>query len=551
MKVFSMGCALAVLVALACGTAPESAGRLAAVDLLDLPCPVETLVELDTPSVRLAGNEDESLCFRLTADSVTAGGAIMVEGLPPGVSVEAFLVTPHTRRLRGDKQATMPYFLERSDSVAATPGGSTLVYLTFHADSSAAAGTAMVSLTVGAARAQFELTVRPFRLRELQDYFFGAFCGERDISITPDQLRDLERRGFDALQFFWGSISVDLTNLDGKLAIDFSTVDRWMEQFQAAGLKGPVVWSMGNDANSHLENVLARLFDLPQAEPRTVDGKTTNFADITNPRLNALLKELMLAIRDHARQQGWPEIVFLIYDEPTERLMAEHEDRYRFLKSFWPELRIYGVTMNRIEWARDIAPMVDIFVANGDFAEIRALADSLGKPFWLYGGASSLDAAGIRHSYAWTAWASAAEASWFWAYNYGSGDLYDDLDGRLAETSARMVWPPREQGGPLVCSVSWDGMREAADDLRYVKMLEWLLDQADNELSGRIREDLRQVRSSIPTGRTVRILGGDEHDRVQQLEGRKYMVELRERVAGWIGELLRQDPQRFGDIVLR
>ena len=123
----------------------------------------------------------------------------------------------------------------------------------------------------------------------------------------------------------------------------------------------------------------------------------------------------MLAIKDHAKADDWPEIVFIIYDEPTERLMEEHEHRYQFIKSFWPELRIYGVTMNRIEWAEDIQHMVDIFVANGDFAEISQLGKHTAKPFWLYGSGSSRDGASLRHRYAWTAWAHDAGASWFWA----------------------------------------------------------------------------------------------------------------------------------------
>jgi hypothetical protein len=279
-----------------------------------------------------------------------------------------------------------------------------------------------------------------------------------------------------------------------------------------------------------------------------VDGKRKIFADISNPRLNELLKELMLAIREHARRMRWPELVFLIYDEPTERLMAEHENRYRFIKSFWPELRIYGVTMNRLEWARAIAHMVDIFVANGDFARIRGLADKTGKPFWLYGSAASRNAASLRHSMAWTPWKFRAEAAWFWAYNYSAGDPYDDFDGPLAESTASMVWPPRRPDGPLVFAVSWEGLREAADDTRYLQTLEWMLARAPGERSERVRAELAAMRESVPTGRFERVQGGDAHDRTQVLSTEKYVESFRRKVAGWILELLAAEPARFAEI---
>ncbi len=526
----------------------ESQIELRAVDVLDLPCAFDSLTSLEDPTLSLAIGEQESFAFLIKSEVDLSKEPIELEGLPAGLTVESYQVTPHRRRVRGGKEITTPYFLERREEVTVAAGEDALYYLTFTANQETSPGLQKLRLEVGTSHLEFRLIVRPFRLRKDPDYFFGAFCGRKDVSITIEYLRDLAARGFDALQFFWGGVSVELANKDGSLEIDFSQVDRWMEDFNAAGLRGPVVWSMGNDSSSHLENQLAGLFSLPKAEPKTIGRKTTDFADIYNPHLNQLVKELMLAIKDRAEEKNWPEIVFIIYDEPTERLMKEHEHRYQFLKSFWPELRIYGVTMNRIEWAEEVKHMVDIFVANGDFPEISELGKRTQKPFWLYGSGSSQDGASLRHRYAWTAWAHDAGASWFWAYNYGSNDPYDDFDGRLAESTARMVWPPRTKGGSIVFSVSWDGMREAVDDIKYVKTLEWMLAQSDSPQAKLIKTELTKIKSAIPEGRTVRVLDGDEHDRVQDLETRKYVSGLRERIAGWIEELLSVETGRYGDI---
>jgi hypothetical protein len=143
---------------------------------------------------------------------------------------------------------------------------------------------------------------------------------------------------------------------------------------------------------------------LHQLLHRDAGPSRLGLSDITNSELNRLLKKLLLAIRDPARDKSWPEIAILIYDEPTECLLAEHENRYNFIKSFWPEVRIYGVTMNRVEGEKSVSHMVDIFVANGAHEAIRKLADETGKPFWVYTGVSSWEASVLRHTQAGQPW---------------------------------------------------------------------------------------------------------------------------------------------------
>ena len=550
MRLKTVCLSLSIILLAGCAGRSSRGVSLKFVDALDLPCAVDSLDELTGPQTALAVGEYESAAFLVESGESLDKEPVSLSGLPADMSVEIYRVAPYRRKLRGDRELTCPYLLERSYTISAAAGGKEVYYLTFKAGPQTPPGDYGLELSLAGASAGLKLKVRPFKLYKYPGIFYGAFCVARDVDITPEHLSDLARRGFDALQFFWGSVSVGLANVDDSLAIDFTTVDRWMEDFRKAGMAGPVVWSMGNDHRSHLENRLADLFNLPRKKPETIDGKALDFADIHNPKLNSLLKQLFLALRDHGKEKNWPEIVFIIYDEPTERLMAEHEDRYRFIKSFWPELRIYGVTMDRIEWAEAVNHMVDIFVANGDFDKISALADSTGKPFWLYGSASSRNAAALRHSYAWTPWAHRAKGVWFWAYNYGNGDPYDDFDGSLAESSASMVWPPRTPGDPPVYSVSWEGMREAADDMRYISTLEYMLAKSESSRAGEIRAELEKIRSSIPQGRLEQVLGGEAQDRVQVLEGRKYVAGLREKAAGWIEELLKLEKGHYEPVRL-
>jgi len=521
------------------------------VDALDLPCNLEALRSLERPEIAAAVGEAESIALLVTSAVALEAEPLRVRGLPAGVRVETRLATPHRRKLRGNAEVTQPYLLEEVSAVSFKQPGKSVYWLTFKPGPAVRPGRYNLTIRLRDATVRVAYRIRPFRLRRDPNVFFGAFCGARDTDITPAHMRDLHESGFDALQFFWGSVAVRVSNDAGVMKVDFSQADRWMQELQKAGMKGPVVWSLGNDASSHMENMLSQAFQIPRPEPVVRDGKKLNFSDVNHPELNRRLKELMLAIKSHAAERRWPEIVFIIYDEPTERLMVEHENRYRFIKSFWPELKIYGVTMDRIAWAKAIHHMVDILVANGDFAAISALGEKSGKPFWLYGSGSSRNQAALRRSYAWTPWVHRAKAVWFWAYNYRAGDPYDDFDSASADSSMSMVWPPRTPGGPLVYSVSWDGMREAVDDLAYLQTLEWMLPQARSARAVEIRSQLDAFRTSVPSGRRVRVLGGDPHDTIDESDARQFVTRGRQTVAAWIEELLASEKGRFREIRAR
>ncbi|MEK7406359.1 MAG: glycoside hydrolase domain-containing protein [Acidobacteriota bacterium] len=541
----------AILLLIALAGACRAAVNLEVVDALDLPCEVSALKPLARAETALAVGEYESVALLVTAGESLDGEALRVRGLPRGVELKMRLAAPYRRMLRGGKEVTEPYMLEPVSTVSLKSGEKAVYWLTFHAGPQARPGRYAVTVSLRDGAARLALVVRPFRLRRDPKLFYGAFCGSNDKAITFRHMQDLHERGFDALQFFWGSVSMPIENDNGRMKVDFSFVDQWMADFRRAGLRGPVVWSLGNDASSHMENRLSEVFQIPRPPGVERDGKRLNFSDIHHPELNRRLRELMLAIRERAAEKKWPEIVFLIYDEPTERLMEEHENRYKFIKSFWPELRIYGVTMDRIAWAKAINHMVDILVANGDFEAIRKLADDSGKPFWLYGSASSRDQAALRHSYAWRPWQHRAEAVWFWAYNYHAGDPYDDFDSRGPDSSMAMVWPSKTPDGPVICSVSWDGMREAVDDMAYVQTLEWMLAQAKNPRARQIESELLALKKAIPSGARSRVLGGDAHDRVEQADPKVFVRNSRDRLATWIAELLQSERNLFGEVRVR
>ncbi len=545
-RVIKFSALLIISIALATGALAAASSthvKLQIVDRADLPCDIDAISPLDVPELSLALGEYEHLALLVTTAAPFGREQFHFRGLPRGVAVETRVATPHRRRLRGNQEATQPFLVEAAPSVDFQTPGKRVYWLTFHAGPQVKPGRHSATIRLRDASVPLTLTVHPFRLRRDPKVFYGAFCGAKDTEITPQHMVDLHQRGFDALQFFWGSVSVPIENDNGRTKVDFSRMDRWMSALQQAGMKGPVVWSLGNYISSHLENRLSEVFGIPRPAPVTRKRYTLNFSDIHNPELNRRLRDAMLAIRDQATAKKWPEIIFLIYDEPTIALMEEHENRYKFIKSFWPELRIYGVTMDRLALAESIAHMVDIFVSNGDFERISAFAAQTGKPFWLYGSASGNNEVALRRRYAWTAWAHNATAVWFWAYNYHAGDPYDDFDGRSADSSMSVVWPPRTPGGPLVYSVSWDGMREAVDDMAYIQTLEWVLGRSRSSRAREIQLELENIKQAVASA--------TRESATNRVEAKQFVTRSRRSVAGWIEELLRSDKKLLDELRLK
>jgi hypothetical protein len=188
----------------------------------------------------------------------------------------------------------------------------------------------------------------------------------------------------------------------------------------------------------------------------------------------------MRQLRDHWNSKAYAqELIILIYDEPTERLLERCKHRYDLLKKVIPDIRVYGVVMNRRAWAESMLDQMDIIVANGDFVECRKLAQRHGKGFWIYSGVRDVHEARFEKGF--LPWAVEAQGTYFWMYNY----WFYNPDGCA-------VYMHPEEPNKIVRSTTWEGIREGMDDLRYLATAEKLLDRAPergdiNALRGRLR----------------------------------------------------------------
>ncbi|MBW7996325.1 MAG: hypothetical protein FVQ81_07125 [Candidatus Glassbacteria bacterium] len=345
--------------------------------------------------------------------------------------------------------------------------------------------------------------VLPFELAE-SPTTGGAFMYL--IDLPPGWYADMKRHGLDAIQFFtweyaviptdlmdrsawrWDPVPIKIRRDGDGLAMDFSVMDEIMGEIEAGGMEGPVVVSLGNDSHLFYEVRIAREFGLKVDTSEAIKGKRI-IAPAVSPVLDKLFIEGLRQLRAHWDEMGYTqELIILIYDEPTERLLDRARNRYEMIKQAMPEQRVYGVVMDEREEAEMMLDQMDIIVANGDFTAMKELSEQYAKGYWIYGGMRNLF--GIRHSMGLQVWSAGAEGGFFWMYNY----WYYNPDNCV-------VYMHPDDPNQLVRSTFWEAIREGRDDLRYAATAELAVENASGSLHQQGRERLKSILESVTTGR--------------------------------------------------
>jgi hypothetical protein len=248
---------------------------------------------------------------------------------------------------------------------------------------------------------------------------------------------------------------------------------------------GPVVISLGNDHHLFYECRIAEEMGWSVETSEEIDGKAI-IAPPVNSKIDRLYVDGLRQLREHWEEKAWPqELILLIYDEPTERLLERCKSRYDLLKRAMPDTRVYGVVMNRRQLAERMLDQMDIIVANGDFLSNRDLAREEGKGYFVYSGPLR-SVALSRYNMGCLPWSVDAEGVFFWMYNY----WFYNPDGCA-------VYMDPDDPNQLVPSTSWEAVREGMDDLRYFATAETLIENAPADKQSVARESLERLKASL------------------------------------------------------
>lgn len=414
--------------------------------------------------------------------------------LVAAAKVEDVLFHPIQYRARGAENRSdksylrYPVFIRPPAAHPVPAGTSRLYWITVTVPEKVPAGRYRAAIELSdssgnSLQLPLEVRVLPFTLTRKGLPSFGAFLS--GARFAKGEWAFMKRYGLDALQWFWNSHPIRILNDNGKVKLDFTEYDAFVKGMKDAGMRGPLVLSLGNSWLGHYEIRLAEAFGL-RLMKRVLEGRMVTMADMTDPRWEKPYLEGLRLIFEHARTAGWPPLALLINDEPTKHLMAYHPYRYDRIKKHFPEIPVYGVFFQP---EKDPGPLLhssDIMVANRDLARIRSLAEQFGKRFWTYNNITADESFGkVRLLYGQIPSFYESEVMFFWCWNYYVGNPWDDFDGRSESGQG----PPQSDADWVAVYPSVDGVepvrtlaieaaRAAIDDVRYIKTLEQMVARA-------------------------------------------------------------------------
>jgi hypothetical protein len=478
------------------------------------PAPHEAVTVL---RIRATPGEIESQPFSIYAlrDVELAASPMLVDtqGWPAGAAkVEdvLFHAVQYPERPARKRFLRYPVFIRPPAMQAIPANTSRLYWVTVDVPASARPGTyrASIRLTDAAGRPHtlpVDLEVLPFTLTREGLPSFGAFLS--GARFARGEWAFMKRYGLDALQWFWGSHAIRILNDNGRVQLDFTEYDAFVRGMQEAGMKGPLVLSLGNSWLGHYEIKLAEAFGL-RLMKRELEGRVVTLMDMTDPRWEKPYLEGLRQIFAHAREAQWPPLALLINDEPTKHIMAYHPYRYHLIKKHFPEIPVYGVFFQP---EKDPGPLLrssDIVVANRDLDRMKTLAAQFGKRFWTYNNVSADESFGkVRLLYGQIPAYYESEVMFFWCWNYYAGNPWDDFGGGseagkgLPQSDADWVAVyPSIDGVEPVRTLVIEGAREAIDDVRYLKTLEQRMAAHDPERWSRLKQEIRKRQEAIFSG---------------------------------------------------
>lgn len=471
--------------------------------------------------VRLAPGEYEPLTFCVTAlrplESVDA--AIVADfGGPGGASFPADAISVgHARTMKrfltnaaplqpGQRFERRPMFVFPGASGPVAEGETQRMWLTVHAPEDTAPGAyrKMVAISTGAEETLLELTINvlPIDLPE-PGATFGMYYRQthqyedmRTRAFMERSLQDMREHGCNSFSVYAdverrlpdGTWEMTLDNNDAKVGLLTQ-----MAMLERAGLA----------REGHPLLLLAH---------GLTDGRFSHGA------------ELVRAVEERGEEEGWPELLWYLVDEPS-------PDREPFLR------QIAGV-VHSVPGARSVTAIgdptalgkyYDVWIVSNtvrDFDRVTEQAAEQGAEVWTYNCVwNGAQPRNDRYFTGLFTWAHRLRGNWQWCYcEQGGGRI--GLDGEIEPAlpnygdpwRVQYVAPGVDFNAP---TLGWEARREGIDDLRYLQALEAAVAAHRGDRPERVREAegfLAYVRdrakradTALPASQIARVYDVAEH----------------------------------------
>ena len=488
------------------------------ITLLDAPGPAGKLSRVATPGERvsmtfavrplqLAGEAPAELsCTDLKGPGATIGSGqvdlrYVQHATRRGFNNVAYTIAPESlRHVAGSKLAlrtdqTRQFWITVQVPAETAPG----VY------------TGEVALKAGTVEEKLPLSVEvlPFKLDEpaFAMGFYG-FNVPREVEkrwgdrAMRDLLATLKENGMNT---FSGGPEVRLRGFDasGRPQLEFAECDRFFKLVREAGIEEVTCYGgpgMVSGLHGHYQiGEEGRAWEKKLGKP---------FGEV--------LASVWSVVRDHAKQQNWPKVLYSFTDEP--RVLEQAKTQVELMKLY----RQYAPWVNiggsySVQWSNDPLELAiqDIFktlewsAVNSHTPKDLEMAKQLGKTLYIYNQGVTRYSFGL---YQWAEMHKGVKGRVQWHMLALHGYQFYDLDGREPDT-AMINWGRNE----IIPTIHLPRCREGADDLRYAVTLWNACDKnKDKPEAQEARQWLQQISDQIPVNANRRPAGvmGDEEFRL-------------------------------------
>ena len=301
---------------------------------------------------------------------------------------------------------------------------------------------------------------------------------------VPKHFVDMAEHGMNTVGYL--KMEPHYKLVDGEVVVSFSQPNRAshsmediMRFYREAGFNAPIIHQKGP-----YDQIQYRIKDSLGYEKYT-------------PEFDDAFKKINRAIVDKVKQEGWPELIYALGDEPGSSTEAIKQTLHygRLIKEVAPEIRTTNFFNGDWGGTKDwylLKEVTDICCSNFVTKDILNERQKAGYDIqWIYNGGSAGSRMPIadRLFYGFNAWKLLAGGVCQYIYQKINGDAFNHLDSHNFNN-----WNVREYlyayptpQGPLP-TPCWEAVRAGTYDWRYLLTLEELIGQAKSSQSSDLRK---------------------------------------------------------------
>lgn len=347
------------------------------------------------------------------------------------------------------------------------------IWLTVHVPASAKPGKYRGTVAfkpVGKPQQTLKLTVdvQPINLQK-SDRVEGMFWLEGTRMYPQNrkkELADMAEHGIRSVVL--GTTLPELNTENGKLTLGFTQLDALVQEMKDVGLTKYMPFYTAS-----LVRNLRYLCNTGAVKMPFDDAYAYAIGEIYK----------------HAKEKGWPEVLFYPVDEigNSTALMNEFKHLVQLIKRT-PGTKVY-CTVNNYASGVNCADSIDYWCANIKMPkEQEQDVLSRGKALMRYGTSFNYNPRISRTYSGFGFWRIPATAMYYWHYQSIIGDPLNGIDGHARDHISSYPSPE----GPIN-SIDFEAIREGIDDLNYIYTLQQLMEKARNSGKG----DLAKTGESI------------------------------------------------------